>query len=252
MSNLQDILQCFGVATVMNVRVFKLNKHNYTQKGILDLNTLATDEAKNNCLYLNTLTVSNIKTKAPSKTFNVGLYNVPWIRCGTTTQIELKDALGHLDALIAFFGMRCLKNAEQEIIRVYKGNAVSQPLALEGELKIMNVGDDSPKTLYLFIPCLIPNGNLDIIGDSTKQFGVFDLSGNIYPTKVAIDGEYHVETYSLTQNSVLDLEPVDIISSDEHIILQTEINGGYDISTENSEYIFNQEHIDIETEFKEN
>lgn len=202
----------------MDVRVYKITSECFLKPGVLNLDMV---QAVNPTpMYLNTLTVSSIKTKGPTKIFKSGLYNIPVAQCGNTTTIELKDALGRLDVLKNFFNFQVTNSND----RIYKNIGKNTIFALEGVIKIINAEQEQEvQQLFLFIPFFIPNQNIDIISDTTNKFGVFDLSGNIYPMTVEGTGIVkHQEFYSLSQNSIFSTIPAGI-NVEEQIVLRSVI-----------------------------
>lgn len=236
----------------MNIHVFKLDQNSFVKPGILSVERVA--HQSENCLYLNTLQLSNLKTTGPTKKWEAGLFNIPLVRYGSSISIDIKDALGDLNSLQTFFGF---KNVEDDTYSyVYKGNSHSSPLALEGELKIMNAITKEINTVYLFIPCFVPNGNLEIIADSASNLGVFDLSGTIYPMKVttlAKDAEGNVDIYkhnqvsvqyySISAKSIFDT-PKDFALQDEDIVIIECVPYVYNFET--GDYIYNEDAIIID------
>ena len=189
---LENILDNFNVATVMNVHIIKLvDNANYGR------NITSSDFNKASILCLDTLQLSNLSEEGPNKTFKVGLFNIPVIRHGKTVALDIKDGLGKIETLINFFNIKAARNNGQ-ISGLYGKNSFScEPFAIEGELLLQNIKGQNKK-LYLFIPCFMPKGNLQLVGNN-GEFGVFDLSGQLFPCK--FEGE--VFNYKISETSVL-------------------------------------------------
>ena len=174
-------METFGLVTVMNVHVYKLPSSSvYNYNTVLDnasFNNIAIGEDK--YLYLDTLKISNISDSAPKKVFKAGLLNMPIIRHGKTTTLTINDALGRLSTLQHFFGLERSENTST----IYSTESFVGPLTIEGEMKIVNLNGDV-ETLYLFVPCLLPSGQLTLTQDAEGGVGVMDLSGELYPMLV--------------------------------------------------------------------
>lgn len=211
--NLQTALKNFNFATVMNIAVMKLSEGSYG--GVVGSNI------ENTGCFLNTLTVSSITESGPKKEFKIGLNNFPAIRCGKTVTIEIQDALGKLDTLQNFFNFKTPApfNDTQRLDYIYSSVEFSEPLALLGQVKLIN-DTMTTEDVWLFIPCFVPNGAIKITQDIESSFGLFDLSGTIYPTKIKYgpETEPHTEYYSLHAANPMD-GIATINDGDEAIVL---------------------------------
>lgn len=193
---LQNMLDYFGFVTVMNAHVIKLNS-NTVYGGKLTVNSF-----NNNCICgLDTLKISNITESGPKKEFKAGVFSIPVARQGKEVKIEIKDALGSVKKLKTFFNLKSPTNGtdtDEEIL--YSDNSFAEPIAITGEMKIANTKGQI-ETIYLFIPFLLPQSQLTITQDAEGEFGVFDLSGQLYP--VFLEEEKngkrtsHMEYYSM-------------------------------------------------------
>lgn len=200
----------FGFATVMDVCVFKLHNAHYDE--VLNRNSFEHTPK----MFLNTLKITNIKEKGPNKTIKAGKHNLPVKRYGRTITMDINDALGRADTLKYFFNLKDHGN------RIYRDVNFADALCLEGKVTIVN-SEAQTEQLYLFIPCFVPNGTLNINMDSEKEFGIFDLSGEIFPCFIQENDRVkpHMEFYSISKYSFFNAnapEPT-LISEDDVIII---------------------------------
>lgn len=185
-TSLESLLENFGVATVMNICVFKLDEDIYNHNRALSSDSFKhlceskeEERAESKLLFLDTLKISNLSESGPQKTFKAGKINIPIIRHGKQTTLNINDALGRLQTLVHFFGLKRMEN----FAAYYSTEDFVEPLALEGEMKIVNLKGET-ETLYLFIPCFVPDGKLTLTQDAEGAFGVFDLSGQLFPVRM--------------------------------------------------------------------
>lgn len=169
-NNLNSLLDNFGVATVMDIKMVRWTSgHNWYKL------TEGAFPGMSEKLFLDTLKLSNIKESTPEKTFKVGAANVPVARIGKKVTIEIQDALGKIDALTTFFGLE----KDEQTGRLYSTLDFSGPLCLEGEAYIINdKGDYEP--IYIFMPCCVPDSALELTG-SSEEFGTFNLNVQLFP-----------------------------------------------------------------------
>ena len=224
----------------MNVCVYKLNRYkNYGDKikpSQGDFSSLS------DYLFLDTLKISNIKETGPTKTFKAGAFNIPIIRTGKNISIEIQDALGRLDTLKHFFGLREILDSDNNLYSLYRNNASPCPLALEGELKIVNAKNNQTETIFLFIPFFLPDGNLNITADADNNVGVFDLSGSIFPVKIQYGNTIHTEFYSISSSSMLNTSTLGAIASEDDVIIYTVLNDP------DKTYIYSGDNVTIQLE----
>ena len=171
-NNLNSLLDNFGVATVMDIKMVRWESgHNWYKLTEGDF----PDKSKSEKLFLDTLKLSNIKESTPEKTFKVGAANVPIARVGKKVTVEIQDALGKIDALTTFFGLE----KDTATGRLYSTERFSGPLCLEGEMYILNDKGDF-ESVYVFMPCCVPDSALEITGNN-DEFGTFNLNVQLFP-----------------------------------------------------------------------
>ena len=222
--SLSTLLQNFNFVTVMNVYVYKLSAYGKKICTHTDDEEIKNHEAwqgaignelnaKTFVCYLDTLKISNITQSAPKKEFNIGKYNIPLIRWGKTVTMDITDALGNLDTLQYFFGLQ-----EGEGDYLYANHEFAEPLAMLGEAKISNSKGEL-ESVWIFIPCFVPKGELKIVQDADSGVGVFDLNGTLYPASFKYGNEEpHMEFYSIHSQNPFGEEALTIYSGDAPMI----------------------------------
>lgn len=171
-TTITNLLELFGVVTVMDVHVYKIKTPTYSY-GTKILNK---DCFEDTGICLDTLKISNIKQSAAQKQFSIGLFNIPLVKIGKKIEIEIQDVLGRISTLEHFFGCKIDNNAQT--ISVNKDFA--NLLLLEGKTWIVDL-QGNKQELWITIPCFLPKSALNINMQATGDAAVFDLSGEVYP-----------------------------------------------------------------------
>lgn len=221
----------FGVATVMNVCLFKLSENVKYGLNTLDTKTdfvhIGNIKNPNRFVYLDTLKISNIQESGPKKTFKAGAKNIPIVKYGKTVKIDIEDALGRLDTLVNFFNL----HFDDDFNIIYSDNNFSEPFALHGEMQVVDMSGQK-HTLFIFIPCFVPQNNLTINQDAEGEFGIFDLSGDIFSMPIQITKYYEEGTATAPDsktfccNYVISNEPI-VTAEEQHSIKMPIYNKDY-------------------------
>jgi hypothetical protein len=182
MADFKNLMDGFGIVTVMNVRVYKLEEGKaYTN----------TTEAFNNKSWksqgyvLDTLKIANITQEGPTKTITGGQYANPLIKYGKTATMEMQDALGRGDVLVDFFGCEKVEKDENTPGRISVTDKFPGPFAMEGESFFIDQGTGEKVPVYIFIPQFLPDAILNLTQDAEGDATVFDLNGTLGITKIA-------------------------------------------------------------------
>ena len=158
--NLTELLELFGIVTVMNVHVYTLKESEYGTK------KLSPENFENTGICLDTLKISNIKQSSPKKTFSVGMLNMPLIQIGKNITIEIQDALCHRDVLEYFCGVELTKNFDASVAGTVTGfvigNNFSSPICLEGSTCIVDLNGNK-QDLWITIPCFLHKSVLNLM-----------------------------------------------------------------------------------------
>ena len=139
-----QMMQRFGVVTVMNVRIYEWFDFNNIDNIPLSDDLLAAvtpydcyqgivKELTPLCT-LDTLKISNISIEGPSKTISGGRYANPIMKFGKTARLEMQDALGHIDAIDALCGGIAERTGSQNgnYIGLHVGEDFNTPKIITG------------------------------------------------------------------------------------------------------------------------
>ena len=97
-----DMMQGFGVVTVMNARVYDIDPDISFEQTADAIRTAY--KATEPLAFIDSLKVANVTVEGPNKTVTGGQYSNPLIKFGKSARLEMQDALGRADAIEAFGG----------------------------------------------------------------------------------------------------------------------------------------------------
>ena len=106
----QDMIQHFGVVTVMNADVYETSDFKLTGNDEDAWENLKADailkqlQDTTPICHLDTLKIANAPQEGPTKTVTGGQYSNPLIKFGKSMRLEMQDALGRADAADALCG----------------------------------------------------------------------------------------------------------------------------------------------------
>lgn len=220
-ANFQQMIQRFGVVTVMNADVYDTSKFDISaweeKKADAILRELEAKKEDNqyHLCRLDTLKIANMTQDGPNKTVTGGQYSNPLIKFGKSARCEMQDALGNARALDALCGTVSEMDRDVNDLDYNTVYAVHVTEDFNGPRTI--VGDSffiDQKTgqqvkvkilIYQFLPDSILNLSQDAEGDAT----VFDMNGDLLTTNIlvsTIDGnaESHGVFYSILDPKMAD------------------------------------------------
>lgn len=177
--------QGFGVVTVMNAVIYKLNNtstysgragchHAGATGGAL---TPANFECTGLCL--DTLKIANLNQEGPTKTITGGQYANPLIKYGKTMRMEAQDALGRAGTLVEFFGCEYIEGQRLSVTDRFPG-----AFCIEGDTFFINQKTGKKETVHILIPQFLPDGIFNLTQDAEGDATVFDLNGSISVTTI--------------------------------------------------------------------
>ena len=187
MATFEQLMNGFGVVTVMNACIYKLKEgKSYVGRGscphgVTTGGALTPDDFDCTGLYLDTLKIANFTQEGPTKTVTGGQYANPLIKYGKTMTCEMQDALGRAATLVEFFG--CTYDEENGILSVT--DKFPGAFAIEGDTFFIDQKTGDKVDLHIFIPQFLPDAILTLTQDAEGDATVFDLNGTVSVTKVA-------------------------------------------------------------------
>lgn len=192
-ANFQQMIQRFGVVTVMNAKVYEPFENEEIKDLQADEIILKYESDGTLLCALDTLKVANVPEEGPTKTVTGGQYNNPLIKFGKTARLEMQDALGNAAALDSLCGAVAETEAKNGAIvdyattyAVHFGSDFSGPKCIIGESFFIDQksGQQVPVKIifYQFLPDSLFNLTQDAEGDAT----VFDMNGDLLATDIKV------------------------------------------------------------------
>ena len=193
-ANFNQMIQRFGVVTVMNAKVFDVAElgFDFASKdayGIYDeLKDVETKGVKGYRCTLDTLKIANVSVEGPSKTVTGGQYSNPLIKFGKSARLEMQDALGNAEAVEALCGgvVEYKEGAAGNIIGLHNGEDFAGPKCIIGDSFFIDQRTGAQVKVaiifYQFLPDSLFNLTQDAEGDAT----VFDMNGDLLTTEILV------------------------------------------------------------------
>ena len=185
-----QMMQRFGVVTVMNVRVYEWldfshidsTPYNLYQGIIHELTPLCT---------LDTLKISNISIEGPSKTLSGGRYANPIIKFGKTARLEMQDALGHIDAIDALCGGIAERTGSQNgnYIGLHVGEDFNTPKIIVGDTFFIDQATQQQVPVVIIFYKFLPDSLFNLTQDAEGDASVFDMNGDLLPMSVLLGND---------------------------------------------------------------
>lgn len=191
-----QMMQRFGVVTVMNVRVYEWFDFNDEALS----NTNISQYAPPYAIYkgittgftpictLDTLKISNISIEGPSKTLSGGRYANPIIKFGKTARLEMQDALGHIDAIDALCGGIAERTGSQNgnYIGLHVGEDFNTPKIIIGDTFFIDQATQQQVPVVIIFYKFLPDSLFNLTQDAEGDAAVFDMNGDLLPMSVLL------------------------------------------------------------------
>lgn len=203
-ADFQQMINRFGVVTVMNARVYKpLELSEFEEKDAVDIlkeyGTLSNGKFTWSAplARLDTLKIANATQEGPTKTVSGGQYSNPLIKFGKSMRLEMQDALGSAKALDALCGTvsegvgasDATGTAPMDYSSIHALHVTEDfngPKLIVGDTffidQITGQQISALIVFYQFLPDSIFNLTQDAEGDAT----VFDMNGDVLTTNIII------------------------------------------------------------------
>ena len=186
-----QMMQRFGVVTVMNVRVyewsdveawFHSDDLSTPYEAYQDINELAP------LCTLDTLKISNISIEGPSKTISGGRYANPIMKFGKTARLEMQDALGHIDAIDALCGgiAERIGGRDGDYIGLHVGEDFNTPKIIIGDTFFRDQATQQQVPVVIIFYKFLPDSLFNLTQDAEGDAAVFDMNGDLLPMSVLL------------------------------------------------------------------
>ena len=135
---------------------------------------------------LDTLKISNITIEGPSKTISGGRYNNPLIRWGKTARLEIRDALGHIDAIDALCGgiAEHTGNSKGNYIGLHIGEDFNTPKIIVGDTFFIDQKNQQQVPVVIMFYKFLPDSLFNLTQDAEGDASTFDMNGALLPVSI--------------------------------------------------------------------
>lgn len=199
-NSFNQMIQRFGVVTVMNVRVYEW----------FDFNNMDPSPRRGSLTYptpyecyqgitknftplctLDTLKISNISIEGPSKTISGGQYANPIMKFGKTARLEMQDALGHIDAIDALCGGIAERTGSKNgnYIGLHVGEDFNTPKIIVGDTFFIDQATQQQVPVVIIFYKFLPDSLFNLTQDAEGDASVFDMNGDLLPMSVLLGND---------------------------------------------------------------
>lgn len=191
-----DMMQKFGVVTVMNAKVFDTSKladgttiaEYFANKTAYTIASL--DETSDGYICtLDTLKTANVTVDGPDKSITGGQYGDTLVKFGKSARLEIQDALGNCEALEALCGgVQEWKYDTQvgDLSGVHFGEDFSGPKTIVGDSFFIDQKTGKQVTVTIVFYQFLPDSLFNLTQDATGDAAVFDMNGDLLTTKISL------------------------------------------------------------------
>ena len=188
-----QMMQRFGVVTVMNVRVYEWFDFNHIDNidPIPPYNLYQGINALTPLCTIDTLKISNISIEGPSKTLSGGQYANPIIKFGKTARLEMQDALGHIDAIDALCGGIAERTGglDGNYIGLHVGEDFNTPKIIVGDTFFIDQATQQQVPVVIIFYKFLPDSLFNLTQDAEGDASVFDMNGDLLPMSVLLGND---------------------------------------------------------------
>ena len=196
-ASFNQMIQRFGVVTVMNAKVFDVAElgFDFASKdayGIYnELKDVETKGVKGYRCTLDTLKIANVSMEGPSKTITGGQYSNPLIKFGKTARLEMQDALGHIDAIDALCGGIAERTgtANGNYIGLHVGEDFNTPKIIIGDTFFIDQATQQQVPVVIIFYKFLPDSLFNLTQDAEGDASVFDMNGDLLPMSVLLGND---------------------------------------------------------------
>lgn len=213
-----DMMQGFGVVTVMNAKVYDVVNSNInfnqTAQAIRDAY-----KATKPLAVIDSLKVANVTVEGPSKTVTGGRYSNPLIKFGKSARLEMQDALGRADAIEAFGG--AINEYSDEACTKVVGMHISEDFASEkliiGESFFIDRKTGKQVKVDIIFYRVLPDSIFNLTQDAEGDATVFDMNADLLTTEILVpvkvdskwENQPHGVFYSIIEYAESTYEPTE-------------------------------------------
>lgn len=201
----QNMIQRFGVVTVMNARVYETSTllgdtaqdvATIVKKVLAYSNGVISEvTGKEPIAKLDTLKIANATQEGPNKTVTGGQYSNPLIKFGKTMRLEMQDALGNAAALDALCGTVSESGNAwgttfyQDVHAVHVTEDFCGPKAIIGETFFIDQKTGQQVKALIVFYQFLPDSIFNLTQEAEGDASVFDMNGDVLTTTILVNDQ---------------------------------------------------------------
>ena len=196
----QNMIQRYGVVTVMNARVYDTaitlgqspeSVDTIVKKVLSYTNGVISEVANKEPLCrLDTLKIANATQEGPSKTVTGGQYSNPLIKFGKTMRLEMQDALGSaaaLDALCGTVSEMGTADKYSTVGAIHVTEDFSGPKTIIGDTFFIDQKTGQQVKALIVFYQFLPDSIFNLTQDAEGDAAVFDMNGDVLTTEILVN-----------------------------------------------------------------
>ena len=198
----QNMIQRFGVVTVMNARVYEtstllgdtaqdvatiVKKVLTYSNGVISEVSGAKPIAK-----LDTLKIANATQEGPNKTVTGGQYSNPLIKFGKSMRLEMQDALGGaaaLDTLCGTVSETGTLSDYKTVGAIHVTEDFCGPKAIIGETFFIDQKTGQQVKALIVFYQFLPDSIFNLTQEAEGDASVFDMNGDVLTTTILVNDQ---------------------------------------------------------------
>lgn len=181
-----DMMQGFGVVTVMNARVYDIDSTISFKQTANAIRTAY--KAKKPLAFIDSLKVANVTVEGPNKTVTGGQYSNPLIKFGKSARLEMQDALGRADAIEAFGGSinEYSEEAFTNVVAMHVSEDFTSAKVIIGESFFIDRKTGRQVKVDIIFYQVLPDSIFNLIQDAEGDATVFDMNADLLTTEILV------------------------------------------------------------------
>lgn len=188
-ADFNQMIQRFGVVTVMNADVYDANDFDFENHTVYDI--LKQAEGLTSICHLDTLKIANVTIDGPTKTVSGGQYSNPLIKFGKSGRLEMQDALGNANAVEALCGgiVERKDSINGDIVSLHVGEDFAGAKTIIGDSFFIDQKTGAQVKVKVVFYQFLPDSLFNLTQDSEGDATVFDMNGDLLTTEIKVGTE---------------------------------------------------------------
>ena len=191
-STFSQMMNAFGVVTVMNAHVYELDDackfQEKTAEQIRDHYKNLGEGSPKHLAFIDTLKVANITVDGPNKTVTGGQYSNPLIKFGKSARLEMQDALGRADAIEAFGGAinEYKEDSFTNVVAMHVTEDFAPTRLIIGESFFIDREKGRQVKVDIIFYQVLPDSIFNLTQDAEGDATVFDMNADLLTTEILV------------------------------------------------------------------